>query len=145
MSGSTGLPHESLVKPINAADTALRRMREGDGRKDGTIKKAAFLPRRNGKDREGLSVSIFDTEFLQMHLEKFEEPGKAIAAIPVIRIEELGLTVHADPDPDDPRHALIRGIPDITIEENLAEVERIAELLAKRATLFKFPSSEESP
>lgn len=114
-------------------------MRESDARKDGTVKKAAFLPSKNGKDRDGLSISISDPAFLQVHRAKFEQPGKATAAILVSSIEGLGLTVHADPDPPDLRHALITGIPDITIEQNLARVERIAELLAKQAALYKFP------
>jgi hypothetical protein len=114
-------------------------MREGDGRKDGTIKKAAFLPSKNGKDRDGLSISISDAALIEVHRAKFEQPGKATAAIQVSSIEGLGLTVHADPDPPDLRHALIKGIPDITIEANLAQVERIAELLAKQAALYRFP------
>lgn len=74
-----------------------------------------------------------------MHRAKFQQPGRAKAAIQVSSIEGLGLTVLADPDPPDLRHALIKGIPDITIEANLAQVERIAELLAKQAALYKFP------
>lgn len=114
-------------------------MRESDARKDGTVKKAAFLPSKNGKDRDGLSISIYDPAFLEVHRAKFQEPGKATAAIRISSIEGLGLTVHADPDPPDLRHALIKGIPDITIEANLAQVERIAELLAKQAASYRFP------
>ena len=139
VSGSIGSQPEATASPICASDVGLRRMREGDARKDGTVKKAAFLPSRNGKDRDGLSISISDPAFLQVHREKFEQTGKATAAIQVSSIEGLGLAVHADPDPPDLRHALIKGIPDITIEANVAEVERIAELLAKKAALYRFP------
>ncbi|HTA41394.1 MAG TPA: hypothetical protein VK789_03035 [Bryobacteraceae bacterium] len=114
-------------------------MRASDARKDGTVKKAAFLPSKNGKDRDGLSISIADPAFLEVHRARFVQPGKATAAIQVDSIQEIGLTVHTDPDPEDQRHALIKGIPDITVEANLAQVERIAELLAKRATLYTFP------
>jgi hypothetical protein len=114
-------------------------MRASDARKDGTIKKAAFLPRKNGKDREALSTSIADDAFIDVHRAKFELPGRAAASILIASIEGLGLTVHADPDPPDLRHALIQGIPDVTIEANLTQVERIAELLAKQAAIYKFP------
>jgi len=114
-------------------------MRDSDARKDGTVKKAAFLPSKNGKDRDGLSISIADPAFLEVHRAKFDQPRRATASIQVASIEGVGLTVYPDPYPEDPRHALIRGIPDITIEANLAQVERIAELLAKQATVYRFP------
>lgn len=114
-------------------------MREGDARRDGTVKKAAFLPSKTGKDRDGLSISISDPAFLELHRAKFEQPRRATAAISVANIEAIGLTVEADPCEEDLRHALIKGIPDITIKANLAEVERIAELLSKRASVYRFP------
>ncbi|HEY3836897.1 MAG TPA: hypothetical protein VGL72_10015 [Bryobacteraceae bacterium] len=109
------------------------------------MKKAAFLPSKNGKDREGLSISISDPAFLEVHRAKFVQPGRATAGIEVSSIEGLGLTVHADPDPPDLRHALIKGIPDITIEVNLVEVERMAELLAKCASVYQFPLQYSQP
>lgn len=139
VSGSVGSPPETAVPPIDRADTGLRRMRDGDARKDGSVKKAAFLPSKNGKDRDGLSISISDPAFLEVHRAKFEQPGRATAGIAVSSIEGLGLTVHADPDPPDLRQALIKGIPDITIVANLAQVERMAELLAKCASVYQFP------
>jgi hypothetical protein len=137
--GLSGSQPDTAAQAINGSDTGLRGMRDSDARKDGTIKKAAFLPRKNGRDRDGLSISIADQALLDVHRAKFELPGKATASISISSIEALGLTVHPDADPPDLRHALIKGILDITVDANLPEVERIAELLAKRATKYNFP------
>lgn len=121
-------------------------MRVGDVRSDGVIKKNAFLPRANGQDRDGLSVSISDPDHLELHRSKFEQPGNATATIPVRTVRAIGLTVVADPD-DDPRHALIKGIPDRTQgDEQRLQAERFAELLAKGSAPYHFPRpSDESP
>jgi hypothetical protein len=47
------------------------------------------------------------------------------------------LPVHTDPDPQ-AHHALVKGVPDITGEENLAQVDRTAELLTKKAVYAAF-------
>jgi hypothetical protein len=114
-------------------------MRRTDVRRDGQINKSAFMPRSNGKDRDGLSVSIFDQEFHDVHRAKYDQPAKAVACIVVLEILRIGLKVNADPDEEDPRHALIVGIPDRTLgDQERLEAERLAEQLAKRATLFHF-------
>jgi len=60
-------------------------------------------------------VSIADAEYEELHRAKLELPDRSIAIIGVSEVREMGLDVVADPDPDDPRHALITGIPDRTL------------------------------
>jgi len=109
---------------------------------DGRVKKTAFLPRAKGQDREGLSVSVLDPQYLDLHRAKYLQPEKATARVGVNAVREIGLDVIADPDPQDPRHALITGIPDRTIgDEEKLHAERFAELLAKQAVIFTFPSA----
>jgi hypothetical protein len=117
-------------------------MRERDVYSDGRVKTTAFLPRAKGQDREGLSVSVLDPQYLDLHRAKYLHPEKATASLSVKAVREIGLDVVADPDPEDPRHALITGIPDRTLgdEENLHAL-RFAEQLAKRAVVFTFPAA----
>jgi hypothetical protein len=130
----------SLPKQIVPSDSALRRIRSQDVYSDGRIKKAAFMPSSNGKDATGLSVSIVDGEHVELHRAKFEQPGKATAALLVSAVLNLGLDVEAAPEPEDPRHALITGIPDRTLgDAERLEAERHAEQLAKRASVYRFP------
>lgn len=129
-------------RPIRVDDLALRSMRESDVRADRRIKKAAFRPRNDGRDRAGLSVSISDPEYFELHRKKYARPDKVTASILVSRIQEIGLDVVDDPDAQDPRHALIVGIPDVTLgDAEKASAERFAQLLAERATVYSFPSS----
>jgi hypothetical protein len=136
------------VLPIHSDDALLRRVRKGDVYGDGRIKKAAFMPRRNGEDRDGLSVSVEDTLYRDLHRAIFEQPGRLTATIQADAVHEIGLDVKPDPDPSDPRHALITGIPDRALgaEEEL-QAERFAQELAKRATQYTFPkrSGESTP
>ncbi len=98
------------------------------------------MPRGNGKDAAGLSVSIVDGDYTELHREKFEQPGKVTAALMVSAVLNLGLDVVAAPVPDDPRHALITGIPDSTLgDAQKLEAERYAEQLAKCAAVYRFP------
>jgi hypothetical protein len=116
-------------------------MRDKDRYADGRIKKTAFMPRHNGADRAGLSVSIVDPDYSDLHRNKFHQPGKLTATIGVSSIRAIGLDITEDPDHNDPRHALITGIPDLTRgDTEKREAERFAEQLAKRARLYTFPT-----
>jgi hypothetical protein len=129
-----------VAPPILSDDALLRRMRTGDVYPDGRIKKAAFMPRKNGQDRDGLSVSVEDAHYRELHRAIFEHPGRLTTTIQVRAVNEIGLAVKPDPDPSDPRHALITGIPDRTLgEEEGLQAERFAEELAKRAKQYTFP------
>ncbi len=90
---AASIPKETLID-----DAALRGMRATDVRGDGKIKKVAFMPRSNGKDRDGLSVSIADRDYPELHRAKYEQPGKAIANVLVRDVRSIGLTVLAAPD-----------------------------------------------
>lgn len=115
-------------------------MRNGDKFADGRIKKTAFLPRASGADRDGLSVSIEDVAYRDLHRAEFEGTGKLTASISVEAIVALGLGVVPDPAPHDPRHALITGIPDRTLgDAEKLRATRFAEQLASRAKLYVFP------
>lgn len=108
---------------------------------NGRIKKAAFLPRAKGQDRDGLSVSVLDPQYLSLHRSRYQQQDKATAKIAVSAVRELELDVVHDADLDDPRHALIIGIPDRTIgDHELLLANRFAEELAKRAAEYTFPS-----
>jgi hypothetical protein len=117
-------------------------MRQDDVRRDGQIKKSAFLPRMNGSDPDGLSVSIEDSKYRELHRAKFTGPGKTTGKISVEALRNLGLDVVPDPQADDPRHTLITGLPDRTLgtAENL-EATRLAGELAKMASVYVFPIS----
>jgi len=116
-------------------------MREKDVYSDGRVKKTAFLPRAKGQDRDGLSVSVLDSRYVGLHRSKYKRPDRATASITVNAVRELGLDVVPAPNPDDPSHALITGIPDRTIgDQESLQADRFAEQLAKRAVRYSFPS-----
>ena len=98
------------------------------------------MPRRDGQDRDGLSVSIETEELSALHQVKFESEGHRACQIHVESVRELRpLDVVADPNDDDPAHALIIGMPDRTLgTEQLAAVEHLAQELARRATAYTF-------
>jgi hypothetical protein len=136
-------PAKLSPRIIVSEDAALRGMRESDVRSNGRIKKSAFKPRSNGEDRDGLSVSISDPAYIDVHRAKYEQPKRATAIIVVREILKIGLGVVADPYDMDPRHALITGIADLTQgEAEKLEAERTAELLANQASIYRFPSRD---
>jgi hypothetical protein len=117
------LPGTMLLRGARATDI-----------KNGRVKKAAFLPRANGNDRDGLSVSIRHEAFRDIHRAIYVKPGRATAAIGTDSVREIGLDVNPAPEVEDPMHALIVGIPDRTIgEQDRLLAERFAEQLADRA------------
>lgn len=77
-------------KPILAHDNLLLRMRDTDVYRDGRIKKAAFLPSSNWKDRDGLSVSVQDPQYKALHRAAFCVPGRLTAALAVHAVTEIG-------------------------------------------------------
>jgi hypothetical protein len=120
-------------------------MRKTDVRSDGRIRKSAFKPSSNGKDRDALSVSIVDPGNLELHRAKYDRPEKAVASIVVSDVLQIGLNVVADANEEDPGHALITGIPDITAsDEEKRQAERFADLLANKATVYHFPALHNS-
>jgi hypothetical protein len=123
--------------------TALRRVRISEIRGSGEVKKNAFLPRKSGVDKKGLSVSIERPDLIEVHRAKFEIAGERCACFLIVGdIRKIGtVDVVPDADPQDPSHALIIGIPDVTLGgEDLAKAEYVASQLAKLAKRYDFPS-----
>lgn len=121
----------------------LRRIRSSEVNASGRVKKSAFLPRKDGQDKDGLSVSIEDPAFRELHRRKFEGVGRRTCQIRVALVREVQpLDVVPNPDPEDPTHALIVGFPDRTLGvEQLVEAERLADELSRRATEYTFPEA----
>ena len=130
-------PPGSPPTRISDSDNALRRVRTTDVRVDGAVKKQAFLPRKGGRDRDGLSVSIQREALIEVHRMFFTAPGKRAAVVVVQAVRNLELDVVASATVEDPAHALIVGIPDRDTEP--LQAERIAELLAHAAGPYEFP------
>jgi hypothetical protein len=111
--------------------------------KNGRVKKAAFLPRANGNDRDGLSVSIRDEAYGDLHRTIYAKRDRATAIIGSDAVRDTGLDVNRAPEEEDPMHALIVGIPDRTLgDQQRALAERYAEELARRAREYDHETGE---
>src|SRR5450759_1207943 len=103
-------------EPIAPEARALRRVRRSEIKSSGWVRKAAFLPRKSGKDRDGLSVSIENADLRAVHQAKYEDGEHRACYVTVGSVRELKpLDVVPAPDEDDPAHSLIVGIPDRTL------------------------------
>jgi hypothetical protein len=129
-------------EPIASEANALRRVRRSEIKSSGRVRKGVFLPSKSGKDRDGLSVSIENASLRAVHQAKYEDGEHRACYVTVGSVRELEpLDVVAEPDEGDPAHALIVGIPDLTVGINERErVEYFASELAKRAKPYTFPS-----
>lgn len=124
--------------PLPDSANCLRRVRSSEINASGRVKKSAFLPRKEGKDSDGLSVSIQDDRFASVHRQKFEGAGYRVCQILVSSVRQSPpLDVKIAPEPQDPMHALIVGFPDRALE--IARAERLADELSRRAKPYTFP------
>ena len=103
------------------------------------IKKAAFIPRRNGQDDDGLSVSQpagDSRDRLMVRLSNAEGLFCKFQAGLVRAIEEgkIRLDVCPYPTEKDPYHALIKGVP--TSRTQAALATRLADRLAAIASEY---------
>jgi hypothetical protein len=108
-----------------------------------TVRKAAFIPRKNGKDNEGLSITVVRPGVLGLLRERLGSPSKEAATLHVGRVRTVSADGHSldvTPDPvgGDSQHALIVGFPkrhaDATESpQEKAAWNRLAELLAQQA------------
>lgn len=103
------------------------------------VRKNAFIPRLNGQDNDGLSVSVVGNSTLA-RLRRFRPDREGVTLhvghVREISADERRLDVAADPIDDDPHHALIVGFPPRHPGESAKEKEvwnRLAELLAQHA------------
>jgi hypothetical protein len=102
------------------------------------------MPRKNGKDDDGLSGSVVRKDLLELHKAKYLSIKATAAVLIADKIRHLEerrlLDVKWAPERDDPAHALITGIPPRNRSlENLRTAERLAELLAEAAQEYSFP------
>jgi hypothetical protein len=120
----------------------VRGIRESEiNRHTGLIKKSAFIPRRNGRDDDGLSVSQPGNDSLeQLKTRLCNREGRfcslLASAIRAIEAESRKLDVCPSPTERDPLHALIKGVPTGREEAVLALANRLAERLAKASDAF---------
>jgi hypothetical protein len=130
------LPDDSLlIKGI--------REKEVDGR-TGRIKKAAFIPRRNGNDDDGLSASQpanDNRNALKIRLRNAEGFFCKFQAgnVRSIREEQATLDVCPDPTEWDMYHVLITGVPATLEQSRLAN--RLAERLAGISLAYDPPET----
>jgi len=121
----------------------VRAIRERDVHKETRkIKKGAFIPRRNGKDDDGLSVSapgLDSRSRLASRIQPQEERYCTLTAgeIREISVDAVTLEVCPDPTERDPFHALIRNVP--TALEETAIATRFAQRLAEASIEYTPP------
>lgn len=118
----------------------IRALREDEYRADKTIRKGAFVPRTNGKDDDGLSVSepLHDNKAaLQVRMQTDSESFCVLSAGCVRGVGEKALDVCRDRTEQDPYHCLIVGVPATKTEKALAN--RLAEKLAECSKFYTPP------
>lgn len=106
---------------------------------DQKVKKSAFIPRRNGKDDGGISVSLRGGDTDEQLRVRMRQPAPLRSLVQIgcgvvrdISIEdERPLDVLLHPTPEDPLHCLITGMPTGKDPEEIARATRLAQLLAK--------------
>jgi hypothetical protein len=99
------------------------------------------MPRKNGKDNAGLSVTLVRPGTLGLLRRRLEAPLKEAVTLNVGRVRQVSvdgydLAVVSDPVESDPYHALIVGFPPRRPDESdqdKAIWNRLAELLARQA------------
>jgi hypothetical protein len=126
---------EDCRKSLIDSTTLIRAIRERDVNKDTRkIRKGAFIPRRSGKDDDGLSVSQpagQSRSQLARRIQSQEERYCTLTAGEIRAISVDAVTLEACPAPTerDPFHALIKNVP-TTLEET-AMATRFAQRLAE--------------
>jgi|ERR1017187_3497985 hypothetical protein len=136
---------EDCRGPIPDITLIIRGIREREiNHETGRIKKAAFIPRRNGHDDDGLSVSQpagDSRDVLMVRLSNAEGIFCQLQAGSVRMIAEGPIQLDVCPDPTelDPHHALIKGVP--ATHSQAAVATRLAERLAGIASRYIPPES----
>ena len=104
-----------------------------------TVRKSAFIPRKNGNDNDGLSVTTANGSALERLRNLSPDKEGVTLHVGSVRAMQAGpyrLDVVADPLESDIDHALIIGMPRRHADESAEEkagYERLAELLAQHA------------
>jgi hypothetical protein len=122
----------------------LRGIREGDiSKQNGRVNKRAFIPRRNGKDDDGLSVSQpngENLEWLKARIGNTSGMFCSLFAGGIRGIKETDRTLEVCPNPTeiDAFHSLVLGVP--TDLESTALATRLAQRLADISSVYEPPS-----
>jgi hypothetical protein len=136
---------EDCRKSIPDERLMVRGVRQSEiNRATGKVKKHAFLPRTNGKDDDGLSVSQPSSdsrEQLRARLANAEGLFCALMAGDIRRINEDSVFLDVCPKPTelDPLHSLILGVP--TNREQRALATRLAQNLANISAVYDPPEA----
>ena len=137
---------EECRKSILDGVILVRTIRGRDIHKEtGKIKKGAFIPRRNGKDDDGLSVSqpLSDSSIrLAGRMQSQEGRYCTLKAgdIRAISVGDVTLEVCPDPTERDPFHALIKNVPTSLGHTTIAT--RFAQLLAQASIEYSPPPED---
>ncbi len=122
-------------------DTLLvRAVRDKDiDRRTHSIRKSAFLPRRNGKDNDGLSVSQVGSDTFEELRRRVRSDDGAFCelsarSIRSISADDINLDVCPARTDADPFHALIKNVP--TADERREITIRLAQLLAQASVPY---------
>ena len=106
------------------------------------VRKSAFIPRKNGNDNDGLSVTrVVGLRTLERLRMRLNAPHKAGVTLHVGSVREIKAGLHwlevkCDPCEADSEHALIIGFPKRGLNESTedtATLNQLAELLAEHA------------
>ena len=105
------------------------------------VRKSAFIPRANGQDNDGLSVTMVGDDTLKRLRQRLGAPDKEGITLHVGHVREISangrrLDVTADPIENDADHALIIGFPPRHPAESAEEKavwNRLADLLSQQA------------
>ena len=116
------------------ATILVRGIRQNEIR-DGKVKKSAFIPRKNGKDDDGLSVSELRSDARESLEERVKSSDGCYCKLSACDIRKKeqnfpGLDVCPSPTVMDPYHALIKGVPTGVSPAERGAATRLAELLA---------------
>jgi hypothetical protein len=117
--------------PCNAIVYRALKKRKWINEDTGQILPDAFLLR---KDEVGISVNIATVCSPQECASRFNRCN-AVASLHVGRVRDLGLDIIQNK----PNHAYITGLPQ---EDDLAEAERLAGLLAKKSRIIRIESRQ---
>jgi hypothetical protein len=123
---SRDLPDERLI---------VRNIKPDEAYADGRINKRAFIPRKNGKDDNGLSASQPGDDGLDGLKARTRNANGLYAKFSAGQCRSTsacGITLDACPAPRewDPLHVLVTGMP--TDRQQRLVFERLAELMAEK-------------
>lgn len=131
---------EDCLESLPDLTLLVKGLREREiNQQTGKIKKGAFIPRRNGNDDDGLSVSQPCSDSLQeLKMRLQNKDGLfcqlVVGSVRLIEEQKIKLDVWPDPTESDHYHSLIKGVP-VSLAE-AAVANRLAGKLAEVSSLY---------